>query len=215
MAIGIAALLGYSFPRNFDQPYRAHSMQQFWRRWHISLSSWLRDYLYVPLGGGRKGTFSSSLNVMITMLLGGLWHGAAWTFVLWGALHGGAQVVERVGKRAFGERKVIPMWLGVLITFHVVCLGWILFRAETFDLAVAMLEGLSRWGPAVVTTPFLLGLIVVGLGMHWLPSRAAEGLTARLKDAPSITMGLLIGAAFLLVEAVRPEGVAPFIYFQF
>jgi len=215
MAIGIAALLGYSFPRNFDQPYRAHSMQQFWRRWHISLSSWLRDYLYVPLGGGRKGVVSSSVNVMITMLLGGLWHGAAWTFVLWGALHGGAQVVERVGKKMLGGRSVIPMWLGVLITFHVVCLGWILFRAETFELAVAMLGGLGRMGPAELATPFLVGLIVVGLGMHWLPPRAVEGMTARLQAAPSITLGLLLGAAFLLIEAVRPEGVAPFIYFQF
>ncbi|WP_298126319.1 MBOAT family protein [Brevundimonas sp.] len=215
MAIGLAALLGYSFPRNFDQPYRARSMQQFWRRWHISLSSWLRDYLYVPLGGGKKGLWSSSLNVMITMLLGGLWHGAAWTFILWGALHGGAQVVERVGKAALGGRWNVPTWLGVLLTFHVVCLGWILFRAETFDLAVAMLEGLRRWGPVVMTTPFVAVLIVGGLAMHWLPPRAVEGMTERLKAAPSITLGLLLGVAFLLIEAVRPEGVAPFIYFQF
>ena len=103
MAIGIAALLGYSFPRNFDQPYRASSIQSFWRRWHISLSSWLRDYLYVPLGGGRRGLAMSCVNVMLTMLLGGLWHGAAWTFVAWGGLHGGAQVIERLG-RAFFER---------------------------------------------------------------------------------------------------------------
>ncbi|MDZ4363022.1 MBOAT family protein [Brevundimonas sp.] len=215
MAIGIAALLGYSFPRNFDQPYRASSMQSFWRRWHISLSSWLRDYLYVPLGGGRKGLVSSCVNVMITMLLGGLWHGAAWTFVAWGALHGAAQVFERLGRAALGERKVIPTWLGVLITFHVVCLGWILFRAETFDLAMAMLAGLGRWEAVVMATPLLVGLIVIGLGMHWLPPRAIEGMAVRLKGAPSLTLALLIGVAFLLVEAVRPEGVAPFIYFQF
>ncbi len=215
MAIGTGLLLGYSFPRNFDQPYRASSMQQFWRRWHISLSSWLRDYLYVPLGGGKKGLWSSSLNVMITMLLGGLWHGAAWTFVAWGALHGGVQVIERLGRAAFGGRKVIPTAVGVLVTFHIVCLGWILFRAETFELAWAMLEGLGRMGPLAVTTPFMLGLIVIGLGMHWLPPRAAEGLAVRLKAAPSLTLGLLVGAAFLLVEAMRPDGVAPFIYFQF
>jgi alginate O-acetyltransferase complex protein AlgI len=215
MAIGIALLLGYSFPRNFDQPYRAASMQQFWRRWHISLSSWLRDYLYVPLGGGKKGLVSSSINVMITMLLGGLWHGAAWTFVAWGALHGGVQVIERLGRAALGERKVIPTVIGVLITFHIVCLGWILFRAETFDLAMAMLQGLGRMGPLALTTPFMLGMIVIGLGMHWLPPRAVEGLALRLKSAPSLTIGILIGAAFLLVEAMRPDGVAPFIYFQF
>ena len=215
MAIGLAALLGYSFPRNFDQPYRAGSMQAFWRRWHISLSSWLRDYLYVPLGGGRKGLASSCVNVMITMLLGGLWHGAAWTFVAWGALHGGAQVVERVGREVFGGRNVMPAWLGVIVTFHVVCLGWILFRAETFDLAMQMLAGIGRVQPLDLLTPFLLMLIVGGIAMHWLPPRAVEGLAERLKTAPSLTMGVLIGLAILLVEAMRPEGVAPFIYFQF
>ena len=215
MAIGIAALLGYAFPRNFDQPYRASSMQSFWRRWHISLSSWLRDYLYVPLGGGKKGLFASCVNVMITMLLGGLWHGAAWTFVAWGALHGGAQVIERLGRAALGDRKLFPTVVGVLITFHIVCLGWILFRAENFDLAVAMVQGLGRIGPVMVLTPFLLTLIVGGLAMHWLPPRAVEGLTEKLKPAPSLTLGVLIGLAILLIAAVRPDGVAPFIYFQF
>ncbi|MFN4091844.1 MAG: MBOAT family O-acyltransferase [Brevundimonas sp.] len=215
MAIGIAALLGYSFPRNFDQPYRASSMQQFWRRWHISLSSWLRDYLYVPLGGGKKGLVSSCINVFITMLLGGLWHGAAWTFVAWGALHGGVQVIERLGRKAFGDRKVIPTVLGVLITFHIVCLGWILFRAENWDIAVSMLQGLGRFAPAMMVTPLLLTLIVGGLAMHWLPPRAIEGVAERLKTAPSLTLAILVGVAFLLVEAVRPDGVAPFIYFQF
>lgn len=215
MAIGLAALLGYSFPRNFDQPYRASSMQAFWRRWHISLSSWLRDYLYVPLGGGRKGLVSSCINVFITMVLGGLWHGAAWTFLAWGALHGGVQVIERLGRAAFKDRKVIPTVVGVLVTFHIVCLGWILFRAESFDLAMQMLQGLGRIGPVTALTPLLLTLIVGGLAMHWLPPRAVEGVAERLRTAPSLTLGLLIGAAILLVEAVRPEGVAPFIYFQF
>lgn len=215
MAIGIAALLGYAFPRNFDQPYRAASMQAFWRRWHISLSSWLRDYLYVPLGGGRRGLFASCVNVMITMLLGGLWHGAAWTFIAWGALHGAAQVVERLGRAALGGRSVIPTIVGVLVTFHIVCLGWILFRAETFGVALQVLQGLGRAGPVSVVTPFLLALVVGGLAMHWLPPRAVGGLAERLQRAPSLTLGLLIGLAFLLVEAVRPDGVAPFIYFQF
>ena len=215
MAIGLAALLGYSFPRNFDQPYRAGSMQQFWRRWHISLSSWLRDYLYVPLGGGRKGLVSSCINIMITMLLGGLWHGAAWTFIAWGALHGAVQAVERVW-RHFREGKAgLPHWLGVIVTFHIVCLGWILFRAESFDLAMQMLEGLTRLAPIMVLTPFLLALIVGGVAMHWLPPRAVEGLAVRVKEAPAITMGVLVGIMILLVEAVRTEGVAPFIYFQF
>jgi len=215
MAIGIAALLGYSFPRNFDQPYRASSMQAFWRRWHISLSSFLRDYLYVPLGGGRQGLFASCINVFVTMLLGGLWHGAAWTFVAWGALHGSVQVAERLGKAVLGQRRLIPGWLGVLITFHIVCLGWILFRAENFSMAMQVLEGLGRFQTASLVTPFLVLLIVGGLAMHWLPPRAIEGLAERLKVAPFVTMGVLIGLAILLIEAVRPDGVAPFIYFQF
>ena len=215
MAIGLAALLGYSFPRNFDQPYRAGSLQQFWRRWHISLSSWLRDYLYVPLGGGRKGLVSSCINIMITMLLGGLWHGAAWTFIAWGALHGAVQAVERVWRHFRDGKAGLPHWLGVIVTFHIVCLGWILFRAESFDLAMQMLEGLMRMGPIMVLTPFLLALIVGGIAMHWLPPRAVEGLAVRVKEAPAITMGVLVGILILLVEAMRPEGVAPFIYFQF
>ncbi|HEY0052958.1 MAG TPA: MBOAT family protein [Caulobacteraceae bacterium] len=216
IAIGVAALLGYRFPRNFDQPYRARSLQDFWRRWHISLSSWLRDYLYIPLGGGRKGTVAASINIMVTMLLGGLWHGAAWTFVAWGALHGGVQVIERVWRRA--KPVSWPMWpalIGVLITFHVVCLGWVLFRAETFTAALQVLEGLARWSGPVVLTPLLAGLIAVGLAMHWLPPRGIEGLARGAARLPSPAVGATVGLVFLLVEAVRPEGVAPFIYFQF
>jgi hypothetical protein len=103
----------------------------------------------------------------------------------------------------------------VLVTFHIVCLGWILFRAETFPMAMQVLEGLGRFAPVSVTTPFLLALIVGGLAMHWLPPRAVEGMAERLKTAPSLTLGVVIGVAILLVEAVRPDGVAPFIYFQF
>lgn len=124
-------------------------------------------------------------------------------------------MIERLGRAAFGDRKVVPTIIGVFVTFHIVCLGWILFRAESFDLAMQMLQGLGRMGPVVMLTPLLLTLIVGGLAMHWLPPRAIEGVAERLKAAPSVTLGLLIGAAILLVEAVRPEGVAPFIYFQF
>ncbi len=118
-------------------------------------------------------------------------------------------------RAAFGHRKGIPTVIGVLVTFHIVCLGWILFRAENFDMAVAMLQGLGRREPVTALTPLLLTLVVGGLAMHWLPPRAIEGMAERLKTAPSITLGLLVGAAFLLIEAVRPDGVAPFIYFQF
>ena len=130
MAIGLAALLGYRFPHNFNQPYRAASLQDFWRRWHISLSSWLRDYLYIPLGGSRHGLWRICLNLMATMLLGGLWHGASWNFVIWGALHGSVLAAERLW-REFRPKDwpPLPAWLGILITFHIVLLGWIFFRA--------------------------------------------------------------------------------------
>ena len=213
MAIGLAALLGYRFPRNFDQPYRATSLQDFWRRWHISLSSWLRDYLYIPLGGNRGGLFGACRNTMITMLLGGLWHGAAWTFVAWGALHGLVLCFERIW-RALKAPTFGPI-VGLLITFHVVCLGWILFRSESFSLSLDFLAGFGRFTPAVVATPFLVGMTAIGLGMHFLPPRALERMGSVARYLPSPALGLAAGLAMLLVEAIRPEGIAPFIYFRF
>jgi D-alanyl-lipoteichoic acid acyltransferase DltB (MBOAT superfamily) len=216
MAIGLAALLGYRFPRNFEQPYRSTSLQEFWRRWHISLSSWLRDYLYIPLGGSRHGLARTCLSLMITMLLGGLWHGAAWTFIAWGALHGVVLCIER----AWGELKPAhwPAWpkiIGLLITFHIVCLSWILFRSDSFGTALAMLQGLTR--PAQITqlTPFLAGVIAIGLGIHFLPPRLLERFAATLRYLPSPALGLSVGVLMLIIEAIRPAGVAAFIYYQF
>jgi D-alanyl-lipoteichoic acid acyltransferase DltB (MBOAT superfamily) len=216
MAIGLAALLGYHFPRNFDQPYRAASLQEFWRRWHISLSSWLRDYLYIPLGGSRHGLVRACVNLMITMLLGGLWHGAAWTFMAWGALHGAALVVERLWKAFRPDAPPLPQWAGVLITFHIVCLAWILFRSESFDAALAFLQGFTRWGGGLqVATPLAVVLIGLGLMLHALPPRAIETTARWVKALPSPAAGIAVGLTILLVEAMRNPGVAPFIYYQF
>ncbi|MBC6981788.1 MBOAT family protein [Caulobacter sp. 17J80-11] len=217
MAIGVAALLGYRFPRNFDQPYRSASLQDFWRRWHISLSSWLRDYLYIPLGGSRGPLWKGCRNVLITMLLGGVWHGAAWTFVAWGGLHGVVLAFERVWRAwrpaATGRWASV---LGVVVTFHIVCLGWILFRAESFQLALDYVEGFARvTQPAALVTPFLAVLIAGGLAMHFLPARAAERLAGLVRPLPSPVFGAGLALVLLAVEAMRPEGVAPFIYFQF
>jgi len=213
IAIGVAALLGYRFPRNFDQPYRSASLQEFWRRWHISLSSWLRDYVYIPMGGGRGGVLKACRNIIVTMLLGGLWHGASWTFVAWGALHGVVLAIERIFK---GSRKsLLPGLIGVVVTFHIVCLGWILFRADSFSLALTYLQGLAHWAPPMVATPFLVGMVGLGLLMHFLPPRALERLGGIVKFAPSPVLGVAVGLLMLVVEAIRPEGIAPFIYFQF
>lgn len=211
IAIGVAALLGYRFPRNFDQPYRSHSLQEFWRRWHISLSSWLRDYLFIPLGGSRGPVWKTCRNLLITMLLGGLWHGAAWTFVAWGALHGGVLALERIFRR--NARAGL---IGVVVTFHIVLLGWILFRSETFGSALAFLTGLAtNWSAPMLVTPLIVALIFVGLAIHWLPPRSAEGVARVLAKLPSPATGLAFGFVVLFVEAIRPEGIAPFIYFQF
>lgn len=215
-AIGAALVLGFSLPQNFKSPYAAVGFSDFWRRWHISLSTWLRDYLYISLGGNRKGRIRTYLNLMITMLLGGLWHGAAWTFVAWGALHGGVLVFERLWKKFKPEAwPRLPAVLGILITFHIVCLSWILFRAESFSLALDFLAGFGRMGPATVATPFFVSLIVIGLGMHFLPPRAGEAFAGMGKYLPSPALGAAAAALMLVIEAVRPEGIAPFIYFQF
>lgn len=212
IAIGVAALLGYQFNRNFDQPYRASSFQDFWRRWHISLSTWLRDYLYIPLGGSRGGSISTSKNLFITMVLGGLWHGAAWTFLAWGAFHGLALLIERGLGLARSGRGLI----GIVITFHGVCAAWILFRAPDFATAATYFASLGQFTlPVFQLTPFLAALTVFGLALHALPSRGIERAAQALARMPSITAAIILASLFIIVEAMRPEGVAPFIYFQF
>ena len=234
IAIGIAKLLGFRFPRNFDRPYAAHSIQEFWRRWHMTLSRWLRDYLYIPLGGNRRGERRTIANVVATMILGGLWHGAAWTFVFWGAFHGAliaADQWRRRGTRAeeqpdeeqpdeADEQRPERWFDGVrrcAVTFALVCVGWVFFRADSLETAFALLRRLvSGWftptefvNPLVVVT--IAGMLTLqfwprGLGL-WLQS----GLS-RLKPAP---LGFVLALALLVIVILGPPGVAPFIYFQF
>ena len=216
MAIGLALLLGIRFPQNFDRPYAAASIQDFWRRWHMTLSRWLRDYLYIPLGGSRKGSLRTYINLLLTMTLGGLWHGASLTFVAWGLWQGLGLAVERaVG---YGGRRQI---LGRLITFHFICLGWILFRAqgpglEGFRLAGTLLARLATaWTapPASVMGP----LLVAGGMILWqqLPGRALAGAERGFGRLPLIVQGAALGVFIFLCMMLGPRGVAPFIYFQF
>jgi D-alanyl-lipoteichoic acid acyltransferase DltB (MBOAT superfamily) len=219
MAIGLAALLGYRFPRNFDRPYRAESLQEFWRRWHISLSRWLRDYLYIDaLGGSRGGKWKVYRNLMLTMLLGGLWHGASWTFVIWGGLHGGALAAERWwAQSAAAKRVTMPRWARIALTFHVVVLGWIFFRAASFGDAIAYLGGIfvPAEGGAVTVTPLAVALILFGLALHALPWDAMKHAAERLRTLSAPAMALGFAATMLLVDTMRFEGIAPFIYFRF
>jgi alginate O-acetyltransferase complex protein AlgI len=216
MAVGLAALLGYRFPHNFNQPYRAASLQDFWRRWHISLSSWLRDYLYVSLGGSRHGLKRLCFALAATMLLGGLWHGASWNFVIWGALHGGVLAAERLWRefRPAGWPG-LPAWLGILFTFHIVLLGWIFFRTASFGDATAFLGGLAGGGAPALLTPMLLGLILAGMSFHFAPRFSIQHLAMRIRALPAPAVGVAAGLFVLIVDAMRPEGVAPFIYYQF
>jgi D-alanyl-lipoteichoic acid acyltransferase DltB (MBOAT superfamily) len=214
IAIGVAALLGFHFPRNFDQPYRAATLSEFWRRWHISLSSWLRDYLFIPLGGSRGPEWLTARNLMLTMLLGGLWHGAAWRFLAWGALHGAGLVLERaLGWRGghFGWRR----WVGVALTFHLVCLGWVLFRAPDLATAGALLTAMAGGAEATLTTPKLALLVALALGLHFVPADWQARAEQRLAALPAPAYGLAFGVLLLLVLTLGPTGVAPFIYFQF
>ncbi len=217
MAIGIAALLGYRFPHNFNQPYRAASLQDFWRRWHISLSSWLRDYLYIPLGGSRGGPWRAARNLMITMLLGGLWHGAKWTFLIWGGLHGLVLSLERLWRAVKPETwPAMPRPLAILLTFHVVTLGWIFFRADSFDAAQSYLRGFGRPDSMPLSvTPLAVVLILLGLAIHFAPRHLIQTIALRVQRVPALALGGGLGIVILLVDAMRFEGVAPFIYYQF
>jgi alginate O-acetyltransferase complex protein AlgI len=224
IALGVAKLLGFELPQNFDRPYTARTLQDFWRRWHMTLSRWLRDYLYIPLGGSRRGEPRTSINIMITMLLGGLWHGAGWTFVIWGGLHGLAQVVGHRRRAIRVARGLDPLpeapravlWQRVA-TFHFVCLAWIFFRAESVAAAFGMLARLvTGWGAAsTLITPLLLATIAGALAFQYLPRGPGERIRLVLSRARPAVQGIGLAVALFIITTLGPEGVAPFIYFQF
>jgi len=219
IAIGLAALLGFRFPANFNQPYRAERLREFWQRWHISLSSWLRDYLYKPLGGNRHGRLKTYRNLLLTMLLGGLWHGAAWKFIAWGALHGGGLAVERMlhpwlDRHARGPATRV---VATVVVFHFVCLAWIFFRAEDFEVARLFVAGLGAgWSSGLQQVgPMMLALIALGMAGQYTPSDLFERIASGLGRLPVWSMGAAAGLVAAAINALGPEGVAPFIYFRF
>jgi alginate O-acetyltransferase complex protein AlgI len=223
IAIGVALLLGFRFPDNFDRPYAAVTLQDFWRRWHMTLSRWLRDYLYIPLGGSKgQSRARTERNIMLTMLLGGLWHGAAWNFVLWGGIHGAWQVLERRGVLLGGTEPTgrTKLWRGI-ITFHVVCLAWVFFRAETFTVAMRMLGQLvTGWGVAPAlqpTVPFIwLPIVIAGsLAVQLTPGDVGDRVMALFSRRGVVFQGVSLAALLLVIDTLGPVGVAPFIYFQF
>ena len=223
IAIGIALLLGFRFPVNFNQPYRALSLQDFWRRWHISLSSWLRDYLYIGIGGSRGGRARTARNLMATMLLGGLWHGAGWTFVLWGAIHGVGLVVERwvmhrtqPGQVVTGEPSRTGRIVRMLLTFHIVCVGWVFFRAVNVDRALEVFGALGgSWTSAPEVGLGVVALLLIGAATQLVPAGAADVWWERAGRLPVMVQAVGITAAILTFDLLGPDGVKPFLYFAF
>jgi len=221
MAIGIALLLGIRFPQNFDRPYAALSLQDFWHRWHMTLSRWLRDYLYIPLGGNRRGRWRTYANLLLTMVLGGLWHGAAWTFVAWGFFHGIGLAVERWleevrGTRAAGVLAGVRPWLTRLLTFQFVCVGWVLFRADSIDTALTMLgRSVTAWGPAPLVTAGLVAVIAGAIAVQYIPAPLEQRFQTAFTRVPLVAQGAALGLFIAFAYALGPKGVPPFIYYQF
>ncbi|MEZ5938363.1 MAG: MBOAT family protein [Hyphomonadaceae bacterium] len=219
MAIACAGLLGYKFPPNFDSPYLSPNIQVFWRRWHISLSSWLRDYLYIPLGGNRRGAMRRDINMMTTMLLGGLWHGASFNFVIWGGLHGLALTIERTWKThvasRFPKMGFIGPVIGVAVTFYFVNFAWIFFRAADLSEALKIARVyLTFQSEGAQTLPLPVWPLLAGLAsVHALANHMKwEEVVRGLKPVP---LALALGAAGAIALAFVPTGYRPFVYFQF
>ena len=217
MAIAVAAMLGYKLVINFDAPYLATSIQEFWRRWHISLSSWIRDYIYISLGGRSPNRLRTYRNLFLTMLAGGLWHGAAWTFVAWGGAHGTSQIVQQEYRywRERGVKIKLGRFLGWLLTINIVCMCWILFRAPDFSTARILLErylGLAAGGSEQIPR-WLIALPIVLLIVQLLLRKYNVLWRFALLDAERFAF--IYGAAAALIVAMLPFGYKPFIYFQF
>ncbi|WP_367925442.1 MBOAT family protein [uncultured Ruthenibacterium sp.] len=236
IAIGAAEIMGFRLMKNFNAPYLSQSIKEFWRRWHISLSTWFKDYLYIPLGGSRKGTFRTCINILVVFLVSGLWHGAAMTFVIWGALHGFFQVIQTIwnklnAKRLSAGRRFLPPWIAQIATFLLVNLTWIFFRASSLEQAQTILKRIfTQWNGSLLTLDTLetLGLDTPDLivGILAIAILIAIDILSQKHDLRAGIMKLALPVQWLLylglIIAIVVFGVygpqyetAPFIYFQF
>lgn len=222
IAIGVALLMGFRLPVNFNAPYVSSSITEFWRRWHISLSTWLKDYLYIPLGGNRNGKIRQYFNLFTTMLLGGLWHGASFNFILWGALHGIALGIDKYIKDTFAIKS--NKWtslLGILFTFHFVCFCWILFRAKTFaDVQLVLIQIFQHFHPEIFIQ-FVTGykvvfmLMISAMIIHFVPFTWHVKIEKLLESTPIYLKSLVLVLIIYIVAQVQSSDLQPFIYFQF
>jgi D-alanyl-lipoteichoic acid acyltransferase DltB (MBOAT superfamily) len=228
MATGIALLLGFRFNINFDSPYQSASITEFWRRWHISLSSWLRDYLYISLGGNRKGRIRTYLNLITTMLLGGLWHGPSLRFVCWGAIHGLGLAIHKLLMGLFPNlkpsgNKMKPVWriFGTVFTFHFVCASWIFFRAESFETAISMIKQIFTFFHSEILTDMLKGykmvfvVMILGFVLHFIPRRLENKFINYTVKMPLIWKATVLALVIAFIMQIKSSEILAFIYFQF
>ncbi len=231
IAIGIALLMGIRFNINFDSPFQSTNITEFWRRWHISLSTWLKDYLYIPLGGNRKGKIRTYLNLFITMLLGGLWHGAALKFVLWGAMHGVALAIHKAYRNILAfigwdqdpkrKKSKLRTLISGLVTFHFVCFTFIFFRAESMTVVKELAHQIVYNFHPEVILQFIDGyrlvflFIMLGFVLHFMGKKSEDQFKSSIAQAPFLLKVVMMTALILLVMQLRSADVQPFIYFQF
>lgn len=224
IAIGLALILGFRLPVNFNSPYKASSIDDFWKRWHISLSRWLKDYLYIPLGGNRKGKIRTNINLIITMLLGGLWHGASFKFIIWGALYGIGLVISRIWRSVIGEKVFSGRFskiIAVFITFHFVTFCWIFFRAADLDNVSIMIKQIfENFSPGSYNTVLpaygsVFLLIIAGYLIHLLPEVIKEVYRGYFIRIPLIGQMIVLLVVGVLLFQMKTTDVQPFIYFRF
>ncbi|HET6227695.1 MAG TPA: MBOAT family O-acyltransferase [Bacteroidia bacterium] len=227
MAIGMAKWMGFTINENFDSPYQSSSITEFWRRWHMSLSSWLKDYLYISLGGNRVGKFRQYVNLMITMLLGGLWHGASLNFVVWGGMHGLALAIDKARMTMVNRYQTMRRWaglskvIGVFITFHFVCFCWIFFKASSFEDACIILTQITTnfnaaaWGPMVSAYGTVIAIMLVGYIIHFIP-KSYEYFSVNFLTRISLPgrIAVLLVFIWIVIQVKQADQVMP-IYLQF
>ena len=227
MAIGIALLLGFRFKENFDSPFKSESPTEFWRRWHISLSMWLRDYIYIPLGGNRCGRFRTNLNLMVTMVLGGLWHGASWMFVIWGTLQGVLLVVQKGLKYMFpgvseaGEGQWWRVAVNMFVTFNLIAVTFLFFRAQSMEHVYDMAHQIFGDFHSDVAPQFVYGYFAIvmamllGYFMHLTPKRWVTRGRERFSSLPLVAQAIVVAVVILVIIQVRQSDIVPFIYLQY